>query len=60
VITYDATLGTTWTHCRDNENRCAAEDPRYPISITFYQDAAWSDLHNLIEEFGAAEQKSAT
>jgi len=39
-------------------NRHAADDPRYPISITFHNDAAWSDLHNLIKEFKAAEQKS--
>lgn len=41
-------------------NRHAADDPRYPISIAFYNDATWSDLHNLIEEFKAAERQSTT
>jgi hypothetical protein len=35
-------------------NECAADDPRYPVSITFYQDEAWSDLQDLIEDFRTA------
>lgn len=38
-------------------NQCAAEDPRYPISITFYKDEAWSDLQELIDDFKSVVQK---
>lgn len=41
-------------------NQCAVDDPRYPISIAFYQDEAWSDLQRLIDDLNTAEQKSIT
>jgi hypothetical protein len=31
-------------------------DPRYPISITFYKDEAWSDFQDLIDDFETAEK----
>jgi hypothetical protein len=34
-------------------NRCAAMDPRYPITIKFYQDDAWADLQDLIDDLKA-------
>lgn len=37
-------------------NRYAATDPRYPITIEFYKDEAWSDLQDLIDDFKTAEQ----
>ena len=35
----------------DAFNRCVAGDPRYPISINFYLDQAWSELQDLIDDF---------
>lgn len=32
-------------------NSCALNDPRYPITITFYKDEVWSDLQELIDDF---------
>lgn len=37
-------------------NNSAAKDPRYPATIKFYEDAAWSDLQKLIDDFATAEQ----
>lgn len=36
-------------------NSCAAKDSRYPITIKFYEDEAWSELQNLIDDFKTAE-----
>lgn len=32
-------------------NRFAVVEPRYPITIKFYNDEAWSDLQGLIDDF---------
>lgn len=37
-------------------NSCAAKDPRYPITIKFYKDEAWSDLQDIIDDFKTAER----
>ena len=31
-------------------NHCVAQDRRYPITITFYQDEEWSELQDLIDD----------
>jgi hypothetical protein len=36
-------------------NAYAAEDSRYPITIKFYRDEAWSDLQDLIDDFKNVE-----
>jgi len=41
-------------------NGYAAEEPRYPISITFYKDEAWSELQDLIDDLKTTEQQTTT
>ncbi|MFZ6644933.1 DUF695 domain-containing protein [Undibacterium sp. TJN25] len=36
-------------------NSYTAKDPRYPITIKFYKDEAWSDLQDLIDDFKTVE-----
>lgn len=31
-------------------NHCVAQDRRYPITITFYEDEEWSELRDLIDD----------
>jgi len=38
-------------------NEYASEDPRYPISVTFYNDEVWSELQDLIKDLQTTEQK---
>lgn len=35
-------------------NHALAEHPRLPIEITFYEDKAWADLQQLIDDFSKA------
>lgn len=36
-------------------NNAGAIGPRFPITIKFYDDEAWSDLHDLIADFAPLE-----
>jgi hypothetical protein len=33
-------------------NHCVANDRRYPITIMFYKDEEWTELRDLIDDFG--------
>ena len=49
-------------YARDNEafmqslNSALASHERYPIEISFYEDAKWSDFSRLLADFGSAQQ----